>query len=61
MNFLLVALLSTNLGEARKSFLVKKQHPAVYAPRVQNYDTSIKIFDIINGKERYRMALDNQI
>ena len=30
----------------RKSFLVKEEHPALYAPKVQNYDTSFPLFDI---------------
>lgn len=62
MSILLAALVATDVGvDARKSFLVKQQHPAVYAPRVQDYDTSFKFFDINTGKERYRMVVDNQI
>lgn len=52
---------ASNAVDARKTFLVKQQHPALYAPRVQNYDTSFKFFDIKNGNERYRMVVDNQI
>jgi len=63
LSFMLLALIASNMVDARKSFLVKQQHPAVYAPRVQAYDTSFKIFDINmnKGKERYRMVIDNQI
>ena len=40
----LLALLT--VADARKTFFVKQQHPALYAPKVQAYDTSIKLFDI---------------
>ena len=56
----LIAISATST-DARKTFFVKQQHPAVYAPRVKAYDTSIKFFDIENGEERYRGVIDNQI
>ena len=49
------------MADARKTFFVKQQHPALYAPKVQAYDTSIKLFDIEKGEERYRGVVDNQI
>jgi hypothetical protein len=59
---LLTVMIASNVVDARKSFLVKQQHPALYAPRVQNYDTSYPVFDIKTpNKERYRMVIDNQI
>ena len=46
----------------RKSFLVKEEHPALYAPKVQNYDTSFKLFDMtMPTGERYRGVIDNQV
>ena len=42
---------------ARKSFLVKDHHPAVFAPRVYSYDTVWKIFD----SDGYELQIDNQI
>lgn len=54
----LIVLFATG-ADARKTFFVKQQHPALYAPKVQAYDTSIKLFDIENGEERYRGVVDN--
>ncbi len=51
-----------NIVLARKSFLVKQQHPSLYAPKVSNYDTSLKLFDKVTPKgEIYRFVVDNQI
>ena len=44
LSSLLLMLIS--YSSQRKSFLVKQEHPALYAPRVQNYDTSFKLFDM---------------
>jgi hypothetical protein len=56
-SYLLLACLFAALSLARKTFLVKEQHPAVLAPRVQGYDSSWVIFNVNN----YNMVLDNQI
>lgn len=61
LSYLIIAMIASNVVDARKTFLVKQQHPALYAPRVQSYDTSFKFFDIKNGNERYRMVVDNQV
>ena len=48
--------------QQRKSFLVKEQHPALLAPKVQNYDTSFKLFDMTTPLgERYKAVVDNQV
>jgi hypothetical protein len=56
-SYLITITLLLALAAARKSFLVKEQHPAVLAPRVQNYDSSWTLFNINN----YDLVLDNQI
>lgn len=41
---------------------MKEQHPALFAPKVQNYDTSFKLFDLTTPLgERYRAVVDNQV
>lgn len=52
-----LALLSLTV-EARKTFLVKMQHPTILAPKVSGYDTSWKIINVGN---KYELVLDNQI
>ena len=42
---------------SRKTFLVKMQYPALLAPKVSNYDSSLTIFNINN----YHFIIDNQI
>lgn len=57
-SLLIIAISSVlSVTDARKTFLVKKEHPAVLAPKVQAYDSSWKILNIGN----YKIALDNQI
>jgi hypothetical protein len=46
------------ISDARKTFLVKMQHPTILAPKVSAYDTSWKILNI-DGK--YTLVIDNQI
>ena len=43
-------------ASARKTFLVKEQHPVVYAPKVHKYDTSFKI-----GFGDYKLIFDNVV
>ena len=49
--------LSLPAAHSRKSFLVKEQHPALFAPKVLAYDTTWKVFNISN----YMLILDNSI
>ena len=53
-----VILLSIMLAisDARRTFLVKMQHPTVLAPKVSAYDTSWKIINIGN---KYILDIDN--
>lgn len=54
---LLTFFLSFTEIASRKTFLVKMQYPALLAPKVSNYDSSLTIFNINN----YHFIIDNQI
>ncbi|TNV85477.1 hypothetical protein FGO68_gene3308 [Halteria grandinella] len=58
--FCAVILLSLMLAisDARKTFLVKLQHPTILAPKVTAYDTSWKLINIGN---KYMLVVDNQV
>lgn len=46
------------ISDARKTFLVKLQHPTILAPKVTAYDTSWKLINIDN---KYMLVVDNQV